>query len=304
MANGLSRIPGVSRLDRYLREHYTGRQQREFAPHGSFYSPFPDRKDVERRGAKLFAKQGVELGPSIDLRTNEQAALLKKLAVYYTQFDWPKQPTASRRFYLDNDFFLIADALTLYGLIRHFHPRRIVAIGGEFAAALMLDTNERFLDNAVNFTFVEPDPQRLEPILTSEDMARLTVLDCEVQDLPITVFDKLERGDFLFIDSSHVAKFGSDVTHLMFEVLPRLASGVIVQFHDIMWPFEYPRPWIVEGRAWNEAYLVRAFLQYNDAFQILLFNNYAGYCLTQLVKELMPRFLENKGGSLWLQKAA
>ena len=83
-----------------------------------------------------------------------------------------------------------------------------------------------------------------------------------MQDVALSTFSGLRRGDILFIDSSHVAKIGSDVNHLVFTVLPALQSGVLVHFHDIFFPFEYPQAWLAEGRAWNEAYLLRAFLQY------------------------------------------
>ena len=299
----LLRAAGLSQLDRYLRRRYTGNEQPPFARYGSYYSPFPDLKDVQRRAGKLFAKHVVDLGPSINLRTDEQKALLREVARYHGEFDWPQQPSADRRFYLENPYFCIGDALVLYGFLRHFKPRRVIEIGSGFSSALMVDTDEQFLGNLIDFVFVDPESERVEQLLRPQDSSQVTVIKSPVQDLSLETFDKLGRGDFLFIDSSHVVKVGSDVNYLLFEVLPRLTAGVIVHFHDIMWPFEYPKQWFEEGRAWNEAYAVRAFLQYNDAFQILLFNNYAGYCLTELVQELMPRFLENKGGSLWLRKA-
>ena len=65
------------------------------------------------------------------------------------------------------------------------------------------------------------------------------------------VFDRLEANDVLFIDSSHVAKVGSDVTFILLRVLPRLKPGVIIHFHDIFYPYSYPVNWIREGFAWN-----------------------------------------------------
>ena len=65
--------------------------------------------------------------------------------------------------------------------------------------------------------------------------------------------------------SSIPAKIGSDVNYLVFEILPRLKPGVVVHVHDVMWPFEYPKQWLMERRAWNETCIVRAFLQYNEA---------------------------------------
>jgi hypothetical protein len=109
-------------------------------------------------------------------------------------------------------------------------------------------------------------------------------------------------NDVLFIDSSHVTKIGSDVNYLFFEILPRLRPGVLVHIHDVMWPFNYPLEWIIEGRSWNKAYIVRAFLQYNEAFDILLFNSYLGHTYRKMLTEQMPKFLENTGGSIWLGK--
>jgi hypothetical protein len=47
-----------------------------------------------------------------------------------------------------------------------------------------------------------------------------------------------------------------------------------VHFHDIFYPFEYPKEWIYEARAWTEAYLLRAFLTFNRAYEIVLFNTF------------------------------
>ena len=94
-----------------------------------------------------------------------------------------------------------------------------------------------------------------------------------LQSVGVEVFEELGRGDILFIDSTHVSKLGSDVNYLFFEILPRLRSGVRVHIHDVFFPFEYPPKWIAKGIAWNENYLLRGFLQYNDKFRIVLFNH-------------------------------
>ena len=81
-----------------------------------------------------------------------------------------------------------------------------------------------------------------------------------MQAVDLAVFDVLGPGDVLFIDSTHVARTGGDVVHDVFAILPRLAAGVRVHFHDVFYPFEYPAAWVFEGRAWNELYLLRALL--------------------------------------------
>jgi hypothetical protein len=58
-----------------------------------------------------------------------------------------------------------------------------------------------------------------------------------------------------------VSKVYSDVNYIFFKLLPSLGSGVLVHFHDIFYPFEYTKAWAYENRAWNEAHVLRAFLQ-------------------------------------------
>jgi hypothetical protein len=112
----------------------------------------------------------------------------------------------------------------------------------------------------------------------------------------------LEANDILFIDSSHVSKAGSDVNHLFFTVLPRLKPGVLVHVHDVFYPFEYPLGWLRQGRAWNELYLLRAFLQYNTAFEMLFFNSFLWKHHKEQLAAKLPRMATNPGGSIWLRK--
>ena len=97
-----------------------------------------------------------------------------------------------------------------------------------------------------------------------------------MQDVPLDLFNVLEAGDVLFIDSSHVSKTGSDVNYLFFEVLPRLKAGVKIHIHDIFLPNEYLKDWVLnDHRSWNEQYLLRALLMYSTAFRIVFGNSYA-----------------------------
>ena len=105
-----------------------------------------------------------------------------------------------------------------------------------------------------------------------------------------------------FVDSTHVGKIGSDVNYLFNEILPSLQPGVVVHVHDIFYPFEYPRYWIEEGRAWNEAYMLRCFLQYNSAFNILLWNHFLAQFHSAYFQEHMPLCLANTGASIWLRR--
>src|SRR5262249_53737535 len=148
----------------------------------------------------------------------------------------------------------------------------------------------------------EPYPQRLRELMQESDRERVEILELKVQDVPLTFFDRLQAGDFLFIDSTHVVKVGGDVNYLYFEVLPRLRPGVHVHIHDIFFPFEYPRVWVEEGRIWSEAYLLRAFLLHNEAFEVQFFNTFLERRHRALFERHFPLFLRNPGGSIWLRR--
>ncbi|MBI5663537.1 MAG: hypothetical protein HZC49_00390 [Nitrospirae bacterium] len=106
------------------------------------------------------------------------------------------------------------------------------------------------------------------------DYKNLTIIDKPVQEVDLSIFKELKANDILFIDSSHVIKIGSDLNAILFSILPVLESGVCIHFHDIRYPFQYPESLIMQGIYWNEAYLLRAFLQYNDSFKIIFWLNY------------------------------
>jgi predicted O-methyltransferase YrrM len=186
--------------------------------------------------------------------------------------------------------------------MRLFCPKRVIEVGSGFSSALMLDVNDRFLNGQTEFTFIDPNGERLNEVLRPNDFSKARIIAQAVQRVPLSIFQELQANDILFIDSSHVSKAGSDVNYLYFEVLSRLAPGVLVQVHDVFWPFEYPCDWIREGRAWNEAYLLRAFLSFNANFEIVFWAPYAAERWRDLIASRMPDYMENTGASLWLRR--
>jgi hypothetical protein len=60
---------------------------------------------------------------------------------------FPEDRTPQRRYYLRNTNFAYADGITLYAMLRHARPRRIIDIGSGFTSAAMLDTIDLFLDS-------------------------------------------------------------------------------------------------------------------------------------------------------------
>ena len=187
------------------------------------------------------------------------------------------------------------------GRHRHLRPARYLEVGSGYTTALALDTNERYLDGAMTVTAIEPHPELLRGVLRADD--RVEVLSEPVQSVPVERFCALGPGDVLFLDCSHVLKTGSDVQHLYTNVLPVLAAGVHVHVHDVFWPFEYLRHWVEAGRAWNEAYLLHAFLLFNDAFDIVLWNHYLAAEHRDVIAAELPQMLATPGGAIWLRRS-
>ncbi|HEV8538837.1 MAG TPA: class I SAM-dependent methyltransferase [Bacteroidota bacterium] len=270
-------------------------------PPGHYYSPIPSLRDIRRSDARIFEEKPNNI-PGIDLNTDVQLQLFDDLSKWYETLPFKEHKTDGLRYFYENSFFSYADAIILFCMIRHLHPRRIIEVGSGFSSCVMLDTNELFFDNEISCSFIEPYPERLISLITPQDHGRVTILPRRVQDVDLKLFATLQPNDILFIDSSHVSKIDSDVNHLVFNILPAIASGVHIHFHDILYPFEYSRQWVYSGLFWNESYLLRAFLQYNTSFKITLFNSYLAQFYREELLNRMPLCLRNTGGSIWLQK--
>jgi len=275
--------------------------QQTWVPPGHFYSPIPDPADVRKHEERIFDRSQNVLG-GIDLNTEEQLKILEKCKKFYREMPFTPEDNKKNRYYFENEFYLYSDAIFLYCLMRHFRPNRIIEIGSGFSSFCILDTNEKFFGNSINCQFIEPYPDRFLSRLRPGDEKLIEIIKQNLQDVDSGLFNKLHENDMLIVDSTHVAKTGSDVNRLIFSILPRLKKGVLVHFHDIFFPFEYPKEWVYEGRSWNEAYILRAFLQYNTAFKILLFNTYLEQFYEDKFKKDFPLCLKNRGGSIWLRK--
>ena len=174
----------------------------------------------------------------------------------------------------------------------------------------MLDINDKFFDGKIEFDYIEPYPDRLYRLLSKEDKERYRIHVIKIQESSLDIFSQLLENDILFIDSSHVAKAGSDLVYILSDILPRLNRGIIIHFHDIFWPFEYPVEWHISGKAWNETYFLKAFLQFNKKFKIIFFNSQMKTLYPKLLLENLPLTLRNPSNfpytqgntSLWLRK--
>lgn len=284
----------LQRSERELERYHT------WVPPGDALSPIHSIAEVREREKEIYAV--LRTMPGIELNETAQLELFSTLRQFYAEQPFSAQKSGNRRYWFENPAYSYSDAILLYCMMRYLRPRRIIEVGSGYSSAAMLDTDELFFDSSIQFTFVEPQPQLLRSLLREEDFTRAAILETKVQEVDLALIMELEANDVLFVDSSHVSKVGSDVNHIFFKILPALQSGVFVHFHDVFYPFEYPLEWVYEGRAWNEAYLMRAFLQYNNRFEIQLFNTFIDCFHKEKYFRDMPLVQKNTGGSIWLKK--
>jgi Methyltransferase domain len=273
-----------------------------WSPPGHFYSPIPDERELDAAAERIWPEKWPTELPGIDLRAEEQLAMFSTVAKFGREFEIYDRPTAPWRYHTDNTAYGAGDALTLHGMLRHLRPQRLIEIGSGYSSAMTLDTVEHYLDGTTQLTFIEPYPQLLSSLLHDSDREHVTIVPRPVQDVPLDLFSTLQAGDILFIDSTHVLKTGSDVAWLYANVVSNLNEGVYIHIHDMFHPFEYPRIWVMEGRAWTEAYLVRAFLSFNSDFEIVLFNDWLAVHHFDRIETELPPMAANTGGALWLRR--
>jgi hypothetical protein len=266
---------------------------------GHFYSPHLDLEGLDPAAERL-PSDDETLWECANLDETLIRSTYQDLMGVWPSPDLPDAPVTGSRYHQRNGFFSWGDAFVLSALIRRDKPANIVEVGSGFSSAVILDTlNQTGLKS--NVTLVDPYPQRLQSLLMPEDLDRVSILESNVQDVPIDVFDQLTAGDICFIDSSHVAKVGSDVTYLFLKVLPKLRSGVLIHVHDVFYNASYPMPWIQEGHAWNESIILRAFLTGNTRVEVIAFNDYAASVCPDLFLGRHADFATRPGSGFWMR---
>ena len=268
---------------------------------GHFSSPIPSYRVIQQKREKLFAIKR-DLADGVNINTDVQLELLRDLYQYENEFRFPEKSGGDARYYLDNPMFGSSDAYVLYGFLRKFQPHRYIEVGSGHSSSLVLDYKDKWNSKLPDLTFIEPYPVRLNALLRDSDREHTKIIVSDVQDVEIEPFRQLQANDILFVDSSHLLRIDSDLSTIMFSILPILNSGVLIHFHDIFWPFENIESVIDDGRLWNESYVLRAFLQYNTQFRILYFQNYLKIFYAEEMADNVAAFSQGDGSSLWLLK--
>ena len=293
----LNKLPYVKGLYKQVEAY----EKNAHYPPGHYYSPIISMDEVRAREQQIWKDESAASIPGVELNLNAQQELLQQLAEYYSDLPFGADKKEGLRYYFENNMYSYTDGIILYSLLRYLKPKRIIEVGSGFSSALMLDVNQHYFENSIELHFIEPNPQRLYANIGDIEKQNVSIKEKMVQDVPPEYYDRLEAGDILFIDSTHVSKTGSDVNYIFFEILPRLKPGVWIHFHDIFYPFEYPKGWVYQGRNWNENYMLRAFLMSNTDYSVRLFPHYLHLQKPDLFKG-MPLAFKNLGGNIWIEK--
>jgi predicted O-methyltransferase YrrM len=166
-----------------------------------------------------------------------------------------------------NTWFPALDGMALTQMLRRYGPRLFVEIGSGFSTKF---ARRAVRTHGLRTRLVSIDPQPRAAIDALCDQ----VIRKPLEHCAPAMFDVLQAGDILFLDSSHRAFQGSDVTVFFMEILPRLKPGVIVHLHDIYLPDDY-----ISGhlrQLWNEQYVLASALLFGTAFEILFPAWFAG----------------------------
>lgn len=191
----------------------------------------------------------------------------------------------------NNTFFYSIDAISLYGFLGKFRPTTLVEIGSgnssRFARRAVKDFN-------LKTTIISIDPfPRVEIERVSDRIIREPL-----QSTDLGLFERLDAGDFVFFDGSHMCFTNSDVTVFFLEVLPFLKRGVIVQIHDIWLPYDYPPQW--NDRFYSEQYLLACYLLADESRFIPFLAN-AFFWKDEELGIVLDPLLERLGYTGWLK---
>lgn len=297
-----SRVQGVVHELVHSEEAIMFRREKLFAPPGHRSSPILNVGLASTYIAKIESSPSPPFLPEIAVDRDLMETHWRELLPFLKEMPFPEFESDAFRYHLNNGSFVYGDGLMLNAMLRRYQSRKIVIVDCAWALACALDTAEFQLNADLDIVIIARERHEVDELARSEQQ-RYRFFEGEIQDAPYYIFDDLQRDDIVLLSTSNVLRTGGDLSFVLFDLLPRLRPGVLVQFCDMFWPFEYPRKWIIDdNRSWNAIYAVRAFLSGRRDWAVVMFNDYLAAVSPQLVHESYPVFLKGPGGALWIRK--
>ncbi|MEX0282879.1 MAG: class I SAM-dependent methyltransferase [Arenibacterium sp.] len=257
-----------------------------------------DRAEAEQARLRAFEARGGLDKPAYALSPGMAAFNPADLSEALTCFGGDLEKLSSPEknstgFSPDNGYFGPPDSDLLYLMMRMYEPKRIVEVGCGHSTRV---TRQAIHDGGLDTVLTAIDPFPRKDIAHLVDHFAQETLETADPEL----FDALEAGDILFIDSSHQVRMSNDVAHLFCRIIPRLAQGVVIHVHDVFLPYEYPKRFFYDCPGWGEQYVLHALLQ-GGGYEVL----WPGYYLQRERADLSATlpFLENgRAQSFWMKK--
>ncbi|HEX5259112.1 MAG TPA: class I SAM-dependent methyltransferase [Sphingomicrobium sp.] len=237
-----------------------------------------------------------ELYALIDSNRSVYMDMLRSLERYAAQLSAIRQreDDAATEPHWRNGYIPGLDALTLYCFAAMNDPSLYVEIGSGNSTKFV---RRSITDNHLHTKIVSIDPTPRAEIDSICD----EVIREPLENLDFALFDRLGAGDILVFDGSHMVFQNSDATAFFLEIMPRLASGVMVYVDDIFLPYDYPPEW--RERFYSEQYILGALLlgdemnRYEVTFPNVFIDSDEE--LSQIASALCERIgLERKPGNL------
>ena len=181
------------------------------------------------------------------------------------------------------------EAEALFAFVASEKPEEIFQIGCGVSTAICLMAAE-FAGYGPRVTCVEPFPS--DYLLKMEKERRIRLIRSKAQNLDLTEVENIGSHALFFVDSTHTLGPAGEVTKIILEMLPRLKKETVVHFHDILFPYDYPRD-LLNGALFfpHESPLLHAFLSGNSRFMILCSLSMLHYKKKKELQLLMPHYV-------------
>ncbi|MCJ2030908.1 class I SAM-dependent methyltransferase [Methylobacterium sp. J-043] len=257
-----------------------------------YESPWPDYDLISEKA------RARDLYGRLRIPYDENIENLKEIINKYEP-EWDPRTDDDGRHFCKNPTINLSypeyDAFVLYCLVRHYQPMKIIELGSGMSTRVLVDAGSR---NAVPPSIVCVDKYAAPSTKDVLNQIGVSFFDQDITETDIDLYESLNEGDILFIDSSHVLKNYGDVELEFMMILPALKSGVIVHVHDIFLPFNYPEQWIINWRCvLTEQQVLAAYLHDNARVEIIAANAY-----NAARKICVPdRIQYRHGGSFWFK---
>lgn len=266
------------------------------------YSPVPDTAKLTER---IWDADYSDL-PNLGINEQKIVAFLDSLTPYARELSDVPRDYAAGVYYWNCGMFNGGDASLLYGIFRKHKPRRVIEIGCGYSTLMGLRAMRK--NGCGGYVCIDPSPNKdIEALAATGD---IELIRLPVQEVSIDLFRTLSANDILFIDSTHAVRIGSDAVYALLKVIPTVSPGVLIHLHDIFFPHEMPRDWVMDKHIfWTEQYLLTAFLAFNSHFEMLI-PNYAcdracaRGALIQAAVKAFPYSPILGGGSFWLRRVS